>query len=335
MSIPASIPISYYRNNTSFCKEGCKNISLAASVALVIFCLISQNYVLVGIGLSFTAIALCSKRKNPNPEMTELNPKFDKNYLFPIVSLWQVTCVGPYKGLGYTEMNFKDEAEKKFEGAQEIGDLRRQLEWKLSSELKLKAEQAAGKFQFDNLPWDINQQEHLKNPRVYHPQSLYELVKLNIDAIVQEADNKNLAQRIRQAADRGNVQECASLFVETMKPTNEFTALVQAAWGNEPTIFNKYEILRNGQVRLFSKGKSVLLPAQGMGEMYRLKNKFPAHSWHTIRFFLVYFHRFPKENPFQAASELLSKISPVKNRVFYIHPENGHCYSVIEDHISE
>lgn len=245
------------------------------------------------------------------------------------VSCWQVATVGPYKPIGYLEYVFKTRAEKEYlirhRGETPVYGPSREIEcngiqkemldelWKAIKE----------KATFDNR---IIKRED-GNPYSYNEEAILELFKLNIDAIANDGREFDKAEieKLRSAILSTNKAACANIFIQRLENNFQLRVLVAATFGNEPEGNLRYKIV--GDEVLLSDGKTELkLPQKGLAEMIKLKVKFPLHSWHTIRNFLVHFHRNTSSDPFLETEKLLEKITPQEGRVFCIH--NNTCYTV-------
>lgn len=271
--------------------------------------------------------------------ITNINVVSKDQVTFAEVRDWMITTVGPYKPMGYLELDLGGlEQEQYFKEKpleirmREYGELRTKECEKRKEEILTNVMENARKVAFDN----IISLRRPSGPQSHNEEALFELLKLNfktIESTSHELSTKNKIftkeqlEQMRSAILSNNIRECTNIFVTRVREGNlPFVALVRAAFGNSISP----DLCRiNGENTFISDGKrEIILPKKGVAEIIRLKNQFSNHSWHTIRNLLVYFHRYTKLDGFAETAKILSQIKPREGFVFFIHDHQ--CYAIDE-----
>lgn len=147
-----------------------------------------------------------------------------------------------------------------------------------------------------------------------NPDSLFALLKLN-RAILTKNDTQQLLE-FHLKTD--NKEESIRLFMSHLSLMPPLLVDVALA---DPKIAKDSPAEQGGHFTVSRGEITVTLPKKGVADILQLQQKFPSHNWHTIRNFLVQFHRTGSLNPAREAEAMLKRVESDKGAIFYF--ENG------------
>ncbi len=218
---------------------------------------------------------------------------------YPEVIYWMVQQVGPFKPIGYLELDFARATQEEYKRrhqneAPTYGPERTAENAQIANELNAKMMVEVAQFTYDNTVWP----RATGGPYAYNPEALFALLQKNVDLLRSLPD-------VQAAVRKDEKARSTELFVAALRSHRVEIpqVLIEAAFGDEQ-----------------KRRSTVNLPEMGVSQLITLHEQFPHHTWQTIRNFLVYFHRCTKCDPVQAVQQLLSRIpNPVADKHYFVH----------------